>query len=341
LITRFGAFSLDSEGYVLAKGTEPISLEPQVFNLLYYLLENRDRVVSKDNLIEHVWEGRIVSDAAITSAINLARRAVEDDGKTQAVIKTFPKKGFRFVAEINNDTTTATTALAPIANHDKPSIAVLAFENMSGDPEQEYFSDGMAEDLITDLSNISGLFVAARNSSFSFKGQMPYVQEVAEKLGVRFVLEGSVRKMGDRLRVNAQLIDAADGDHLWAKRYDGDMDEIFEFQDRIRTEIVAALELKLTPSDQAQIGLSHLLLGHNEEAVAGFKRTIEQAPKFFSAYLYLALAYVELDQPDDASQEINTFLEFVPQYTLKDFEKIFPYQLNEVRDRLLGSVRQA
>ena len=117
---------------------------------------------------------------------------------------------------------------------DKPSIAVLPFDNLSGDPEQEYFSDGMAEDLITDLSKISNLYVAARNSSFSFKGQMPDVREVAEKLGVAYVLEGSVRKMGERLRINAQLIDAADGDHLWAERYDGNMDEIFDFQDRIR-----------------------------------------------------------------------------------------------------------
>jgi TolB-like protein/Tfp pilus assembly protein PilF len=135
---------------------------------------------------------------------------------------------------------------------DKPSIAVLPFDNLSGDAEQEYFSDGMAEDLITDLSKISGLAVAARNSSFFFKGQMPDVREVAEKLGVTFVLEGSVRKMGNRLRINAQLIDAADGNHLWAERYDGDMAEIFDFQDRIREEIVAALALQLTPADEAR-----------------------------------------------------------------------------------------
>jgi adenylate cyclase len=137
---------------------------------------------------------------------------------------------------------------------DKPSIAVLPFDNLSGDPEQEYFSDGMAEDLITDFSKISNLYVAARNSSFLFKGQMPDVRDVAEKLGVAYVLEGSVRKMGERLRTNAQLIDAADGDHLWAERYDGNMDEIFDFQDRIRAEIVAALELKLTPYDKALSG---------------------------------------------------------------------------------------
>jgi TolB-like protein/Flp pilus assembly protein TadD len=138
----------------------------------------------------------------------------------------------------------------PLAN--KPSIAVLPFDNMSNDADQEYFSDGMAEDLITDLSKISNLSVAARNASFSFKGQMPNIQDVVNKLGVAFVLEGSVRKMGDRLRINAQLIDGANGRHIWAERYDGNMAEIFDFQDRIRGEIIAALELTLTPSDQAR-----------------------------------------------------------------------------------------
>ncbi len=505
MIIQFGEFSLDSDGYVLTKGTEPISLEPQAFNLLNYLLENRNRVVSKDDLIEHVWEGRIVSDAAITSTINLARRAVEDDGKSQAVIKTFPKKGFRFVAETTEDSARA-KAPAQTPNIEKPSIAVLPFDNMSGDPEQEYFSDGMAEDLITDLSNIPDLYVAARHSSFSFKGQMPYVQEVAEKLGVTYVLEGSVRKMGERLRVNTQLIDATDGDHLWAKRYDGDMDEIFEFQDRIRAEIVTALELKLTPTDKAlserkptdsveaydlflkgrasyhrftseqyleakeclekaieidpnfadaygylsychffswshmwpgcdenldraielaekgvaldgtsanalarlgwvqtflrrydpalenlekainlapdnadviatfgqalnylgnperglkmmkkaysielfdppnwgfMIGLSHLLLEQYDEAVAGFKRTIERAPKFYAAHLLIACSYVELDRLEEASVEIKTLLESLPRYTLKDVARIYPFRQNEVRDRLFENLRQA
>jgi adenylate cyclase len=135
--------------------------------------------------------------------------------------------------------------------HDKPSIAVLPFDNLSDDPQQEYFSDGMSEDLITDISNISGLFVIARNSSFAFKGQAIDMKEVAAKLGVKHILEGSVRKMGTKLRVNAQLIDAASGGHIWAQRYDGDMAEIFEFQDNIREQIVSALQVSLTPTDRA------------------------------------------------------------------------------------------
>jgi TolB-like protein len=146
-------------------------------------------------------------------------------------------------------------ASEPQATHpqppDKPSIAVLPFDNMSGDPEQEYFSDGMAEDLITDISKISGLFVIARNSSFAFKGQAIDVKEIAGRLGVKHILEGSVRKMGAKLRVNAQLIDAASGGHIWAERYDGDVADIFEFQDNIREQIVAALQVSLTPTDKA------------------------------------------------------------------------------------------
>ena len=197
------------------------------------------------------------------------------------------------------------------ADADKPSIAVLPFDNLSADPEQEYFSDGMAEDLITDLSKISNLSVAARNSSFSFKGQMPDVKEVAGKLGVAVVLEGSVRKMGDRLRINAQLIDAADGKHVWAERYDGEMDEIFDFQDRILSEIVSALELTLTPADVARAERKRtdsveaydlFLKGRtryfryapddNLEAGRLLEQAIEADPNFAEVYTYLAMCYV-------------------------------------------------
>jgi adenylate cyclase len=194
---------------------------------------------------------------------------------------------------------------------DKPSIAVLPFDNLSGDPEQEYFSDGMAEDLITDLSKISSLFVIARNSSFTFKGQYIEVKEIAERLGVKYVLEGSVRKMGERLRINAQLIDGATSGHLWAERFDGDINEIFDFQDRIRGEIIAALELKLTPIDVANearrrttsIEAYDLLLKgrtsyfrYSPEGALDAKKYLEQAigldPDFAEAYSYLSVCYI-------------------------------------------------
>ena len=190
------------------------------------------------------------------------------------------------------------------------SIAVLPFDNMSGDPEQEYFSDGMAEDLITDLSKIPNLFVAARNSSFSFKGQRPDIREVSEKLGVSLVLEGSVRKMGDRLRINAQLIKGSDGGHLWAERYDGLVSEIFEFQDRITSEIIGALELKLTAKGipernwTTDINAYDLFLKgrdryyrlSNEDVLAAkgyFEQAIEIDPSFSEAYSFLSWCYFQ------------------------------------------------
>ncbi|NKB49709.1 MAG: tetratricopeptide repeat protein [Alphaproteobacteria bacterium] len=193
---------------------------------------------------------------------------------------------------------------------DKPSIAVLPFDNLSGDPEQEYFSDGMAEDLITDISKISGLFVVARNSSFAFKGQAIDVKAAAEQLGVRHILEGSVRKMGPKLRVNVQLIDAASGGHVWAERYDGDMEDIFQFQDDIREQIVSALQVSLTPTDKAltehkqtdspeaydlflkgravfyQLSQEHLL-----EAINFFDAAVELDPNFADAYGYLSFGH--------------------------------------------------
>ena len=201
----FGDYSLDTDGFTLTANGEEIAVEPQVFTLLQFLIEHRADVATKDDLIAHVWDGRIVSDAAITSAINLARRAVGDDGKAQSVIKTFPRRGFRFVAGIIGDTGAAPK---PAPQADKPSIAVLPFENLSADPEQEYFSDGITEDIITGLSRFHWFFVIARNSSFTYKGSAVDVTQVARELGVQYVLEGSVRKSGDMVRITAQLIDA-------------------------------------------------------------------------------------------------------------------------------------
>lgn len=191
---------------------------------------------------------------------------------------------------------------------DKPSIAVLPFDNMSNDPEQEYFSDGLVEDLITDISKISGLFVIARNSSFSFKGQSRDVKEIAKKLGVKHVVEGSVRKMGARLRINAQLIDAATGGHLWAERYDGDVENIFEFQDDIRDQIVAALKVSLTPAEQsdAQRHLTDSIEAYElflrartmffqfnpqafDECRSLYEQAIEIDPNFAAAYANLVM----------------------------------------------------
>jgi TolB-like protein len=195
---------------------------------------------------------------------------------------------------------------------DKPSIAVLPFTNMSNDPEQEYFSDGMAEDLMTDLSKISGLLVISRNSTFAYKGKSIEAKQIAEKLGVRYLLEGSVRKAGEQVRINAQLIDATTDHHLWAERYDAKMDNIFGLQDKITQKIVAALEVKLAKGEQKHLasretsniaaydtflkGMEYLNRhSRTAKALSYFEKAIKLDPNYGRAYVGLARAY------DDAS----------------------------------------
>ena len=195
---------------------------------------------------------------------------------------------------------------------DKPSIAVLPFANVGADPDQDYFSDGITDDLINDLSKASGLFVIARNSVFTYKGRPVKIQQVAEELGVRYVLEGSVRRGGDKLRVNAQLIDATTGHHLWANRYDGRIDDVFALQDKIRQKIIAALAVKLTIGEKETVdrkhtdniaaydrflqGRAHYLQRTPEDfakAVKYFKEAVELDPEYSRAYAMLALTYWE------------------------------------------------
>lgn len=234
MIYRFHDLTLDTESLELRHGDEIVPVEPQVFRLLTHLVEKRGRVVSKDELIEVIWDGRAISDGALNSRINAARRAVGDSGEKQAIIKTFPRRGFRFVSSVtvHADADIANNVAGPFA--DKSSIAVLPFDNLSGDVEQEHFADGVVEDVITGLSRFRSLLVIARNSSFTYKGTSTDVRQVARELGVRYVVEGSVRRAGSRVRITAQLIDAETGGHLWADRFDGALDDVFYLQDRCR-----------------------------------------------------------------------------------------------------------
>jgi TolB-like protein/Tfp pilus assembly protein PilF len=265
----FDDYEIDVERRELRRAKAPVHVEPQVFDLLVYLVQNRDRVVSKDDLIASVWGGRIVSDSTMTSRINAARKAVGDSGRDQKLIRTIARKGLRFVGPVRTQPNGAEPAHAtgpppvgiqplpqseqsrPALPHqalplpDRPAIAVLPFINMSGDPEQEYFSDGISEDIITALSKLRWFFVIARNSSFIYKGKAVHMKQVAEELGVGYVVEGSVRKGGDRVRITAQLNDAATGSHIWAERYDRDLADVFAVQDEITEAIVAAIEPQL------------------------------------------------------------------------------------------------
>ena len=247
----FDNHTLDTERRELLRGGEPVALQPQVFDLLVHLVQNRDRVVSKDDLIALVWGGRIVSDSTLTSRINAARTAVGDSGKAPAADPNHSAQGRSLRRRCRRAAGRRSPPAAPAATDvpprpvpvpDRPAIAVLAFDNMSGDAEQEYFSDGISEDIITALSRVRWFFVIARNSSFIYKGRPVHLSQVAEELGVRYVVEGSVRKEGGRVRITAQLNDVATGSHLWAEHYDRDLIDVFAVQDEITDAIVAAIE---------------------------------------------------------------------------------------------------
>lgn len=302
---RIGHYQLDPLCRELRYGQTLRRLEPQVFDTLLFLVENRARVVSKSDLVAAVWNGRFVSDATVESRIKAARRAVGDDGRSQKIIRTIPRRGFRFVAEVEGADGHA--GKSALVLPEKPSIAVLPFQNMSGDAEQEYFADGITEDIITALSRFPSLFVIARNSSFAYKGKAIDIRQIGRELGVRYVLEGSVRKAGPRLRITGQLVEAETGCHLWADRFDSVLEDVFDLQDRVTMAVAGAIEPSIT---QAEIGRANrkptenlqaydwLLraLGERQQfsrdgvdrAMQMARRAIELDPHYAQAYAYLA-----------------------------------------------------
>jgi TolB-like protein len=249
---------LDTDRRELTRGSELIAIAPQVFDTLAHLVLNHQRVISKDDLLKAVWRGRIVSESTLATHINAVRKAIGDSGEEQRLIRTIARKGFRFVGSVIGEKATAggdvgkanetvEPAAAQLALHlpDKPSIAILPFQNLSGDPEQEYFADGMVEDIITALSRLHWLFVIARNSSFTYKGRTVDVKQAGRELGVRYLVEGGVRRAGTRVRITAQLVDATTGMHLWADRCDGTLEDIFDLQDKVASSIVGAIVRRL------------------------------------------------------------------------------------------------
>jgi TolB-like protein/DNA-binding winged helix-turn-helix (wHTH) protein len=345
---QFGECILDADRRELWRGGKAVHVEPQVFDLLLHLIKNRDHVISKDELLANVWQGRIVSDSTLSNRINAARQAIGDSGEQQQFIRTVARRGLRFIGEVGEPRsgqqhsefaeTGATAAKLRTdpgerpSNHvgppwpenesrpaskspalpppDKPSIAVLAFTNRSGDPEQEHFAEGMAEDIITALSRNHLLFVIARNSSFTYKGRAVEVNQVGSELGVRYVLEGSVRKAGNRVRITGQLIDAGTGTHLWAERYDRDLSDIFALQDEITASVAMAIGPAVAQAERERVarkppenldawetyhrGLWHFLKqtpAENDLAKPFFQRAIELDPNFAPGYHGLALAH--------------------------------------------------
>jgi adenylate cyclase len=263
---QFEDFELDVSRRELRRSGSAVPVEPQVLDLLIYLIENRERVVSKTDLYDSIWKNRIVSESTLSSRVNAVRKALADSGDAQRIVRTVSRKGFRFVAEVRSvEQRPVTQSIAGVpspsdgmsadgrggpasARHgvlvppDKPSIAVLPFQNMSGDPAQEYFADGVVESITAGLSGIRDFFVIARNSAFVYKGRAAMAQDIGRQLGVAYLLEGSVQRDGARIRVTVQLVETAHGAHLWAEKFDGALDDIFDLQDRITALVAGALQ---------------------------------------------------------------------------------------------------
>ncbi|WP_457373985.1 winged helix-turn-helix domain-containing tetratricopeptide repeat protein [Pseudomonas sp. TE12234] len=316
----FEDYLLDEERRELTLRGQVVTVGPQVFDLLLLFVNNPDRVLSKDDLLKAVWNGRIVSESTITSHINAVRKAIGDTGEEQRLVRTVARKGYRFVGQIKvggngearqpdrpaidqRSPTTPKEMPSSLVLPDKPSITVLPFQNLSGDPEQEYFADGIVEDLIAALSRIRWLFVIARNSSFTYKGQTVDAKGISQALGVRYLLEGSVRKCGNRVRITGQLIDATSGTHIWAERFEGALNDLFELQDQITQSVVGAIAPQLERAeierakrkpteslDAYDYYLRAMAKLHNgtrealDEALPLFYKAIELDGEFASAY---------------------------------------------------------
>lgn len=314
-----GPFRLDADAAILFRGSAPVALGQRAIAVLRVLVERAGAPVSKDALIKSAWAGLIVEESNLPVQIAALRRVLGEEPGGERWIETMPKYGYRFTGPVSE--ATRQTAPSPIFDAGaeapplpaQPAVAVLPFQNMSGDPEQEYFADGVVEEIITTLSRFRSLFVIARNSSFTYKGRAVDIKQVGRELGVGFVLEGSVRRSGDRVRITAQLIDASTGAHLWADRFDGPLADIFDLQDQVARQVVGLLVPKLEHSAMERAkrkpteslgAYEYYLRGTaaiyrftireaNIEALQMFRRAIELDPDFASAYGMAAYCYVK------------------------------------------------
>ncbi len=309
---HFDQFTLDLDrGALLGSKDEELPLRPKSFLMLCHFVEHADRLIGRDELMHAIWPDVIVTDDSIAQCIGEIRRVL--GGDAQRYLRTVQRRGYRFAGPVQRVATTGATEPTEIAptpeiapapasggtstgqSPDHPTIAVLPFQNMSGNPEQEYFADGMVEEIITALSRIRWLFVIARNSSFIYKGRAVDIKQVGRELGVRYVLEGSVRRSAHMVRITAQLIDAQTGAHLWADRFDGPLQDVFELQDRIALAVAGVIE----PTLQA----------------AEAKRTVEHPTRDMTAHdLYLRAHAIVLS----STGRFHEALELVEQAIARD-----------------------
>ena len=323
----FAGCVLDGDKREFTRHSEPVEMEPQVFDLLLYLLQNPDRVVSRDDLIAAVWHGRIVSESTLSTRITAVRKAIGDTGEDQILIRTYPRKGIRFVGDLQTIGGDRPVERVPGPGGPPPSVqsappgslewsgrplvAVLPFSNLSGDAEQDYFSDGITEDIITALSKYRSLGVIARNSSFAFKRAGGDARSVGLTLGADYLVDGSVRKTAGRVRVTVELVETETGRQLWADRYDRDLKELFALQDEITTAIAGRIEPEVGAAERMRaerkgvpalhawdffrLGTKHFYKStpaDNREAQRLLRRAIELDPTLAEAHGFLSYAIV-------------------------------------------------
>ena len=296
LLYFFEDYALDTQRRELRQGATLLSMEPQVFDLLAFLVGNPDRVVSKDDLLASVWGGRIVSESTIASRINAARRVIGDNGEQQRLIRTIIGRGVRFVGTVRAQQAPAQSVPPPIAP--RLSIVVLPFTNLSVDREQQYFADGITEDLTTDLSRLENMLVISCNTAFTYRNKPVDTKQIGRELGVRYVLEGSVRRSGNQVRVTAQLIDAETDAHLWAERFDGDTGDLFVLQDEVTSRISNTLGLELLsreaarPTERPDV-LDYIFRGRATESKPPTRENYADAIRWFEHALALDPQSVE------------------------------------------------
>ncbi|MEM7362607.1 MAG: tetratricopeptide repeat protein [Pseudomonadota bacterium] len=341
---RFDQFELDAERFELVAAGEQVHAEPQILELLTYLVVHRERMVSREELNEAVWKGRIVSEAALSGRIKMLRKLIGDDGRSQRLIRTVHGKGFRFhapVVEIAVDEKVSKPQSEPDREPQvkPPTVAVMPFDNLTdGD---QYFSDGISADIINLLSKHRWLNVVARNTTFGFRGSTQSAKDIGEALGADYLVEGSVQRSADRIRVSVHLVDARTGFQTWADRYHREMDDIFAVQDEITEKVAARLEPEIGSAERQRIVVArptnlqawdcfHLGVYHfyrftgddNERAQALLKQSQILDPRFGDAYAWWAYATVigmvywntEPDQSrlDDALSACDTALSLDP-----------------------------
>jgi adenylate cyclase len=306
---KFGPFCLDFGRRELSRTGSVVPLGHRAIELLCALVAAKGALVTKDELLRLVWPGLTVEENNLQVQISAVRKALQSGDDAQSYVVTVPGRGYRFIGLPGS--ADAGYAEAGQVAPDKPSIIVLPFDNLSGDPEQQYFSDGIADDIAADLSKLSGLVVIARNSALAYRGRAIKVQEVSRELEVRYVLQGSVRKVGNRVRIVIQLIDGHTGAQLWAERYDRELIDIFAVQDEVATQIVSALAVTLTQGERHRMqrkdtdnleAYDNYLRGRRlvfqrsaravEEARPLLERAIDLDPQFAQAYTMLACTYI-------------------------------------------------